>query len=403
MHRVGKVHGGGATGQFLDVAFGGEHIGFVREQVHLHVLDELHGVAGFLLQLQQPLHPALGAAVGGRAGFVIGLVQPVGGDAVVGHGLHFFGANLHFQGNAGAGLQRGMQGLIAIGLGNGDVVLEAAGNGGEIVMGGAEHAVAGVDPVHDDAEAEHIHDVGEGFVLLLHLGVNAVEVLFAAQYPGFDTFFFQAVFQAGLDGGEDFLAVAAGLFYGLANQFCAHGVDGVKGQVLVFHPHVVHAQPEGDGGVQFQGFGGNAATLFGAHHMQGAHVVQAVSQLDEDDADVPGHGQHHLAQVFRLLLRFRFELDLGDLGNAVHQLGHLLAEFVGQLFFAEPGVLDHIVQHGGHERGMVHVHVGEDVGHCQRVSDVRIPGAAVLAFVCLLGKMVSVYDLGDLIIVQVTA
>ena len=52
---------------------------------------------------------------------------------------------------------------------------------------------------------------------------------------------------------------------------------------------------------------------------------------------------------------------------------------------------------------MVHVHVGEDVGHRQRVSDVRIPGSAVLAFVCLLGKMVSVYDLGDLIIVQVTA
>ena len=52
---------------------------------------------------------------------------------------------------------------------------------------------------------------------------------------------------------------------------------------------------------------------------------------------------------------------------------------------------------------MVHVHVGEDVGHGQRVGDVRVPGAAVLPLVRLLGKMVCAYDLGDLIVVQITA
>ena len=38
MHRVGEVHGGGAARQAADVALGREHVDFVREQVHLHVL-----------------------------------------------------------------------------------------------------------------------------------------------------------------------------------------------------------------------------------------------------------------------------------------------------------------------------------------------------------------------------
>ena len=52
---------------------------------------------------------------------------------------------------------------------------------------------------------------------------------------------------------------------------------------------------------------------------------------------------------------------------------------------------------------MVHVHVGEDIGDRQRVGDVRIAGTAVLPFMCLLGKMISAYDLADLFVVQVTA
>ena len=36
--------------------------------------------------------------------------------------------------------------------------------------------------------------------------------------------------------------------------------------------------------------------------LERAHVVQAVGQLDEHDADVVHHGQHHLAQVLGLLL-----------------------------------------------------------------------------------------------------
>ena len=60
---------------------------------------------------------------------------------------------------------------------------------------------------------------------------------------------------------------------------------------------------------------------------QGAHIVQAIGQFDQDDADVVDHGEHHLAQVFCLLLFAGGEVDLADLGDAFYDVRDLLAEF----------------------------------------------------------------------------
>ena len=64
---------------------------------------------------------------------------------------------------------------------------------------------------------------------------------------------------------------------------------------------------------------------------QRPHVVQAVGQFDQDDADVIDHGQHHLAQVFCLLLFAGGEIDFADLGNALDDVGDLLAEFLADV------------------------------------------------------------------------
>ena len=57
-------------------------------------------------------------------------------------------------------------------------------------------------------------------------------------------------------------------------------------------------------------------------------IVQPVGQLDDDDPDVLGHGHQHFPQVLRLLLLPGGVGDLAQLGDAVHQQGHLLAELL---------------------------------------------------------------------------
>jgi hypothetical protein len=100
----------------------------------------------------------------------------VRGDAVVGHLFHFAGADLDLDRHAVHAEQRGVQRLVAVGLGDRDVILEAPRQRLVQVMHGAQHAVAGVDLVDDDAERVDVHDLVEGPALAAHLLVDAVEV-----------------------------------------------------------------------------------------------------------------------------------------------------------------------------------------------------------------------------------
>ncbi|MNR16705.1 hypothetical protein D3C85_1333240 [compost metagenome] len=126
MHRVSEVDRRGALGQLHDPAFGREHVDLVREQVDLHAFDEFQRVAGALLHFQHALDPLAGAGMGAfRLLVAAGLVQPMGGDAVVGHLFHFTGADLDLDRNTVHAEQRGVQRLIAVGLGDRDVILEA--------------------------------------------------------------------------------------------------------------------------------------------------------------------------------------------------------------------------------------------------------------------------------------
>ncbi|MNZ73678.1 hypothetical protein D3C78_921000 [compost metagenome] len=293
--------------------------------------------------------------------------------------------------------QGGVQRLVAVGLGNRDVVLEAAGQRLVQVVHGAEHAVAGVDLVDDDAEGVDVHDLVERPALAAHLLVDAVEVLLAADDLAFHAFAAQAVGQRFLDLVDDFLAVATGPAHGGADALGAHRVHGLEAEILELHAHAVHAQPVGDGGVDFQGFLGDAPAFLAGQHFQRAHVVQAVGQLDQDHADVAGHGHGHLLEVLGLGLGLGLEVHLGQLADPVHQFGDGLAELRVEGFLGDAGVLDHVMQHRGHQALMVHVHVGEDAGYSQRMGDVGFAAAAALPVMGLLGIEVGSAHQVDLV------
>ena len=81
-----------------------------------------------------------------------------------------------------------------------------------------------------------------------------------------------------------------------------------------------------------------------------AHVVQAVGELDDDDADVLGHRQEHLAQVLDLRVFFRLVRDARQLGDAVDELRDLVAELLGDLLARDDRVFDDVVQQRGGDR-----------------------------------------------------
>ena len=111
------------------------------------------------------------------------------------------------------------------------------------------------------------------------------------------------------------------------------------------------------------------------------HVVQAVGELHEDDADVVHHRQQHLAEVLGLPLLARRERDGADLGDPLDDVGDLGAEELRDPLDGGQGVLDDVVEEAGGDGDDVELHVGQEVGHLERVDQVRLAGVADLSLV----------------------
>ncbi len=117
--------------------------------------------------------------------------------------------------------------------------------------------------------------------------------------------------------------------------------------------------------------------------------MQAVGELDQDHADIPRHGHRHFLEILGLCLGARGGFELRQLADAIDQFRHAGTKLSGQGFLADAGVLDHIVQQCRDQALMVHVHIGEDIGHRQRVGNVGLTGAPDLPVVRLLGIVIG--------------
>ena len=185
---------------------------------------------------------------------------------------------------------------------------------------------------------------------------------------------------------------------GLFHLLVTDRIEEAEAEVFKFSADFAHAETVGDGRVDFQSLFGDLMLAVGLQMLEGAHVVQAVGELDEDDADVVDHGEHHLAQVLGLLLLAGGEVDLADLGDAFDDMSDLLAEFLANVDDGDGGVLDRIVEKSGGDGDRVHFHFGENQSNFERMNQVRLAGGAGLAFVMLQGIVVGFLDDGEIVL-----
>ena len=284
-----------------------------------------------------------------------------------------------------------MQRLVAVRLGDGDVVLEPAQYRLVEVVHHAQGPVAGVCAVDDDAEAEHVHEIRERLALGLHLSVDRVQVLLPADHLGVDPFPVQARFDRPLQLFEQGLAAPGGRSDGAADAVGAQRIERLEREFLELEAHRVHPQAIGDGSVEVERLAGDALALVRWHDADRAHVVQPVGQLHQDDAQVPGRGHGHFLEVLGLGFRAGVE-DRRQFGDAVDDFRHLLAERLGEPGLGYAGVLEHVVHDRRHDRLVVHAHVRKDGGNRKGMGDVLMPGASELALVGGLGEVIGAFD-----------
>ena len=129
--------------------------------------------------------------------------------------------------------------------------------------------------------------------------------------------------------------------------------------------------------------------------------MQAVGKLDDDHADIARHGEKHLAQVERLLLVHAVDLDVGELGHAVDELGNSWAKDACHIIKRRLGVLHRIVKERCTHHVAVHVELGQDDGHLDGMVDIHLARAALLLRMLFGGKTVGTLDFGAVLLAHV--
>ncbi len=95
-------------------------------------------------------------------------------------------------------------------------------------------------------------------------------------------------------------------------------VDLAERQIFELLAHFVHAHAAGERRIDVEGLLGDTAARCRRHVIEGAHVVQPVGELDQQHAHVVGNGEQQLAQVLGLLGLLGDQLELFELGQALH-------------------------------------------------------------------------------------
>jgi len=168
-------------------------------------------------------------------------------------------------------------------------------------------------------------------------------------------------------------------------------------EVFKHYLEAVDTEAVRDRRIDIEGLAGNARFLVGWHRVKGLHVMQAVCELNENDADVFDHREHHLAKTLGLGFGTTAKLNLVKLAHAVNEPCDFGSEFFFYLCKRCIRVLDDVVQDCCRDRLRVEVHVGEFLGDSYRMRDIGFAGLALLALMGSGAEVVGVHNRLNLI------
>ena len=176
----------------------------------------------------------------------------------------------------------------------------------------------------------------------------------------------------------------------------ALGIEGAESQILELELHGIQPEPLGNRRIDVEGLARDLAALGRRQRLDGAQVVGTVGELDQDYTQVAHHRQQHLAEILRLRFLAILEADLIELGDAIDDFGHVVAEALRDIGLGDRRVFDDVVQDRADDGVRVEVQIGEDHGRRHRMRDVGFARDPRLALMCCGAKLSGGADALDL-------
>ena len=155
----GKVQRRAARRQFHDFSLRGEDEYLIGEHIHLQGFHELLGVIHFFLQFDGLPQPGQFLFRFFVVALDPGLILPMGRDTVFRYLMHLPGPDLDLERRFIFPDQRGMDGLIHIGLGDRDIVLEPVVDRHPHGVDQTQDRITVSNGVHDDPDRRQVEDL----------------------------------------------------------------------------------------------------------------------------------------------------------------------------------------------------------------------------------------------------
>ena len=245
-------------------------------------------------------------------------------------------------------------------------------------MDGAEGGPAVLLGVDDRPDGDQVVDVVEFLAAHDHLLVDRPEVLRPSGHLGLYPEVGETLFHQ-LKHLFELLATSGGPQGDhLGDLGKAFGMKGLERKIFELPLDLLDPETMGERGVDVPGLLCDPAPLPLRQRVDRPHVVEAVGELDDEDAPVPRHRHEHLAHRRRLLCFLRAETESVEFGHAVDDPGDIVAEFTLNLLELDPRVLHGIVQQGSDRARRVEAELRDDRRDGDRVAEVRLARHPVL-------------------------
>jgi hypothetical protein len=297
------------------------------------------------------------------------LVTPVGGHPEFRELVHRPGPDLDFDHFALGSDDRGVQGLIAIVLGVGDVVVELARKMRPVVVDDAQHRVAGGKLINDDSGRAQVGEFLECELLLLHLVPDAVDVLRAAVDAGLHALGLDGLLQLAGEGVDVVFARAPVGVEPAGDGPVGIRLEDAQRQVLHLPLQRADAKPIGERRQYIERLLGEKSRVGFLPLRCQAQVLQPERELDQHRADVVHHGQQHPAQPFGLFRAVGrgFEPPTDEFADVLGEARDHVAELLAHLVVRQAVGKDGGDQQCGDQGLAVDVQPPEDLGHVERM------------------------------------
>ena len=166
-----------------------------------------------------------------------------------------------------------------------------------------------------------------------------------------------------------------------------------EAEVFELGLNLVETETVGKRCIDIERLARNLVLLVGRLRFEGSHVVQTITYLDENDADVVAHGEQQLLKVLSLCRGFVAKDTTANLGKTIYNLGYLLTKDVGDVFYSIVGVFHYVVQQGCTDTGGPQSHLlAGYLSHSDGVHDIGFTRQASYTLVGLACKVESFGD-----------